>query len=105
MAIVTILGAGRMGTAVTWPLRDNGHEVRRVGTHLDAGIIGSCQDARYHPGLRRRIPDGVRPFYLEQLSEALTGADVIVSGVNSLGVHWIGRTLAPLSNRPARSSS
>ena len=51
---------------------------------------------RYPPGLRRRIPDGVRPFYLEQLSEALTGTEAIVSGVNSLGVHWIGRTLAPL---------
>ena len=42
MAIVTILGAGRMGTAVTWPLRDNGHEVRLVGTHLDAEIIRAC---------------------------------------------------------------
>ena len=91
MAIVTILGAGRMGTAVTWPLVDNGHEVRLVGTHLDAEIIRSCQDARFHPGLRRRIPDGVQPFYLEELAGALTGADVIVSGVNSLGVHWIER--------------
>jgi glycerol-3-phosphate dehydrogenase (NAD(P)+) len=96
MAIVTILGAGRMGTAVTWPLADNGHEVRLVGTHLDGEIIRSCLDARYHPGLRRRIPDGVQPFYLGQLVGALDGADVIVSGVNSLGVHWIGRTLAPL---------
>jgi glycerol-3-phosphate dehydrogenase (NAD(P)+) len=96
MAIVTILGAGRMGTAVTWPLADNGHEVRLVGTHLDAEIIRSCQDARFHPGLRRRIPDGVQPLYLKQLPQALDGADVIVSGVNSLGVHWIGCTLAPL---------
>ena len=96
MAIVTILGAGRMGTVITWPLRDNGHEVRLVGTHLDVAIIRSCLDARYHPGLRRRIPDGVQPFYLEQLLQALHGTDVIVSGVNSLGVHWIGRTLAPL---------
>ncbi len=95
MAIVTILGAGRMGTAVTWPLRDNGHEVRLVGTHLDGEIIRACQERRFHPGLRRRIPDGVQPLYLEQLDQALAGADVIVSGVNSLGVHWIGRTLAP----------
>lgn len=102
MAIVTILGAGRMGTAVTWPLRDNGHEVRLVGTHLDGEIIRSCLGARYHPGLRRRIPDGVQPLYLAQLGEALEGADVIVSGVNSLGVHWIGRTLAPLL-RPGAS--
>jgi glycerol-3-phosphate dehydrogenase (NAD(P)+) len=26
----------------------------------------------------------------------LDGADLILSGVNSLGVHWLGRTLAPL---------
>jgi glycerol-3-phosphate dehydrogenase (NAD(P)+) len=36
------------------------------------------------------------PYYLEQLPEALEGADVIVSGVSSPGVHWIARTLGPL---------
>ena len=96
MAIVTILGAGRMGTAVTWPLADNGHEVRLVGTHLDAEIIRSCRDAALssriapaHPRWRAAVlPGGAR--------WGVDGADVIVSGVNSLGVHWIGRTLAPV---------
>ena len=96
MSTVTIVGAGLMGTAVAWPLADNGHEVRLVGTHLDAEIIASCLDRRYHPRLRRILPDSVQPFYIEQLAEALDGAEVIVSGVNSLGVHWIGRTLGPL---------
>jgi glycerol-3-phosphate dehydrogenase (NAD(P)+) len=84
-----------MGTAVAWPLSDNGHEVRLVGTHLDADIIRSCLDKGYHPRLRRQLPEGVRPYYVEQLADALVGADLIVSGVNSLGVHWIGRTLGP----------
>lgn len=96
MSTVTIVGAGLMGTAVAWPLADNGHQVRLVGTHLDAEIIRSCLEKRYHPRLGRTLPDGVRPYYVEQLAEGLQGADVIVSGVNSLGVHWIGRTLGPL---------
>jgi glycerol-3-phosphate dehydrogenase (NAD(P)+) len=96
MAIITIVGAGLMGTAVAWPLRDNGHEVRLVGTHLDAEIIRSCLDKGTHPRLRRQIPAGVKPYYVEQAAQALEGADLIVSGVNSLGVHWIGRTLGPL---------
>ena len=41
------------------------------------------------------MPAGVRPYYLEQLAEALKDVDLIVSGVNSLGVHWAGQTLAP----------
>lgn len=96
MSTITILGAGLMGTAVAWPLADNGHDVRLVGTHLDAEIIRSCIDASYHPRLRRRLPAGVQPFYLEQLPEAIAGADLIVSGVSSPGVHWIGRMLEPL---------
>lgn len=96
MSRITIVGAGLMGTAIAWPLADNGHQVRLVGTHLDAQIIASCRERRYHPRLRRTLPEGVQPYYVEEIAEALRGADVIVSGVNSLGVHWIGRTLAPL---------
>lgn len=96
MSIVTILGSGLMGTAVAWPLADNGHEVRLVGTHLDAEIIQACLERGYHPRLRRQLPGRVTPFYVEELPKALDGADLIVSGVNSLGVRWLGRTLGPL---------
>jgi glycerol-3-phosphate dehydrogenase (NAD(P)+) len=96
MAIVTILGAGLMGTAVAWPLADNGHGVRLVGTHLDASIIKSCLDRGWHPKLKRQLPDGIMPYYVEELPKALEGADVIVSGVNSLGVRWIAHALGPL---------
>jgi glycerol-3-phosphate dehydrogenase (NAD(P)+) len=93
MANVTIVGAGMMGSAMAWPLSDNGHQVRLVGTHLDKEIIASCLEKRWHPRLKRQLPDNVQPFYVEQLAQALEGVEVVVSGVNSLGVRWIGRTL------------
>jgi glycerol-3-phosphate dehydrogenase (NAD(P)+) len=95
MAIVTIVGAGFMGTATAWPLADNGHTVRLVGTHLDGEIIASCKQERFHPKLKRELPAGVRAYAVEELAEAVDGAEIIVSGVNSLGVHWIGRALGP----------
>jgi glycerol-3-phosphate dehydrogenase (NAD(P)+) len=95
MTTIAIVGAGYMGTATAWPLADNGHTVRLVGTHLDRDIIESCIERRYHPKLKRQLPDGVQPYYVEDVAQALDGADVIVSGVNSLGVHWIGRTIGP----------
>ena len=95
MATAAIVGAGVMGTAVAWPLSDNGHQVRLVGTHLDKEIIASCKEKNFHPRLKRDLPRNVAPYYLEEIGQALEGVDFIVSGVNSLGAHWIGRTLAP----------
>jgi glycerol-3-phosphate dehydrogenase (NAD(P)+) len=84
-----------MGTATAYPLSDNGHRVRLVGTHLDGEIIRRCKEEHFHPTLKRKLPEGVRPFYVEEIGEALEGVQVIVSGVNSLGAHWIGQALAP----------
>jgi len=95
MATAAIVGAGVMGTAVAWPLSDNGHQVRLVGTHLDKEIIASCKEKNFHPRLKRDLPRNVAPYYLEEIGQALEGVDFIVSGVNSLGARWIGRTLAP----------
>ena len=39
MSIITIVGAGVMGSAMSFPARDNGHEVRLAGTPLDREII------------------------------------------------------------------
>jgi glycerol-3-phosphate dehydrogenase (NAD(P)+) len=95
MAIATIVGAGFMGSATAWPLADNGHTVRLVGTHLDGEIIRSCKETRVHPKLQRELPPGVQPYAVEEIAEALDGAEIVVSGVNSSGVRWIGRTLGP----------
>jgi glycerol-3-phosphate dehydrogenase (NAD(P)+) len=96
MAKVVIVGAGMMGTATTFPLADNGHSVHLVGTHLDTEIIQSCKRQQYHPKLKRAIPPGVRPYFIEEIAEAMRGAEIIVSGVNSLGVRWLAKTIGPL---------
>jgi glycerol-3-phosphate dehydrogenase (NAD(P)+) len=96
VANIAIVGAGYMGTATAYPLSDNGHAVRLVGTHLDGDIIKSCLEQRYHPKLKRKLPERVQPYYVDDVAEALDGVDVVVSGVNSMGVHWIGRTIGPL---------
>jgi len=95
MATVTIVGAGLMGTATAWPLSDNGHKVRLAGTHLDGDIIKTCKERGFHPRLKRQLPEGVSPFFVEEIAQALEGAEIILSGVNSYGVRWIGRTLGP----------
>ncbi len=86
MSIVAIIGAGMMGTAMCWPLADNGHEVRLTGTPLDTNIITSLQKDGCHPTLERMVPPSVQCYKVDQQKDALNGADWIISGVSSFGV-------------------
>ena len=96
MAIITIVGAGMMGSALAFPARENGNEVRLVGTHLDKDIITACQKAGRHPKFEKDFPSGVKFYQIEQLSSALAGADVIIGGVSSFGVEWFADKVLPL---------
>ena len=98
MTVATIIGAGVMGSAMTIPLADNGHEIRLVGTHLDREIIDSIKATGAHPGLDVTLPAAVTAYQLEEAEEAFDAAEIVLSGVNSFGVHWaseqLGRLLA-----------
>ncbi|MCU0495677.1 MAG: hypothetical protein MUD01_29175 [Chloroflexaceae bacterium] len=94
MARIAILGAGVMGTALAYPLSDNGHHIHLIGTHLDGEIIAHCKADAFHPRLNRALPPNVTPFLHEELNAALEGVDVIALGVNSRGVEWAGQQLA-----------
>ena len=93
MAIITIIGAGMMGSAMSFPARDNGHEVRLVGTPLDRGIIDRLRTDRYHPNMKRTLPDGVRFYQIEEMEEALTDAELLIGGVSSFGVDWFAENV------------
>lgn len=99
MANVVILGAGLMGSAMSTPLTDNGHAVRLVGTHLDDEIIEELHESGVHPRLRVKLSPRVTPYSYDRLGEAMNGADLVVVGVNSLGVDWaammLGQVLPP----------
>ena len=56
MTIVSVLGSGVMATALAFPLTDNGHEVRLIGTHLDREIIESIKETGVHPNLDLEVP-------------------------------------------------
>ncbi len=96
MSTIAILGAGVMASALTFPLADNGHDLRLVGTHLDREIIDAVRDSGVHPGLGRALPDQVRAYQLEEAEAAFNGAEIALSGVNSFGVAWAGQRLASL---------
>ena len=95
MAIVTIVGAGLMGSALAFPARENGNEVRLVGTHLDADIIDACRKTNQHPKFEIPFPEGVKFYQLGELCEALAGADFVIGGVSSFGVEWFGDVVLP----------
>lgn len=96
MAIITIVGSGMMGSALAFPARENGHEVRLVGTHLDKDIINECLKSNQHPKFDRPFPDGVKFFQIEDLEKALIDANVVIGGVSSFGVEWFGDVVLPV---------
>ena len=95
MAIVTIIGSGMMGSALAFPARENGHEVRLVGTHLDREIIDACRKTNRHPKFTRDFPAGLTYYHIEQVEDAIAGSDLIIGGVSSFGVEWFGEKILP----------
>ena len=95
MSIITIVGAGMMGSAMSIPASDNGHEVRLVGTPLDRSIIDEAKKSGHHITLKRQLPEGTKCYYAEELEEALADCDLLIGGVSSFGVEWFGEAVLP----------
>lgn len=95
MAVIVILGSGMMGSAMSYPARKNGNEVRLVGTPLDRAIIDGLRKDDFHITLKRTLPQGVKYYQIEELDEALEGADLLISGVSSFGVSWFAEEMLP----------
>ena len=96
MSVITVIGSGQMGSAMSVPARHNGHEVRLVGTHLDREIIDRLRIDNYHINLKRYLPEGCKYYQLEELDEALQGTDLIIGGVSSFGVDWFCENILPI---------
>ncbi len=95
MKTVAIIGAGMMGSALAFPLRENGNDVRLVGTHLVREIIDGCKKTNRHLKFNKDFPDGVKYYQIEELTEAIKGADFIICGVSSFGVDWFKDEILP----------
>jgi len=96
MAVVTIIGSGMMGSALAFPARENGNEVRLVGTHLDREIIDACKKTGRHPKFKVDFPEGLKYYQVEEVERAIEGADMIIGGVSSFGVDWFAEKILPI---------
>ncbi len=95
MKTIAIIGAGMMGSALAFPARENGNAVRLVGTHLDREIIETSRKTGRHPKFNKDFPAGVTYYQIEELEQAITGADFIICGVSSFGVSWFKDEILP----------
>ncbi len=95
MKTITIIGSGMMGSALAFPARENGNEVRLVGTPLDREIIDTCRKTNRHPKFVRDFPADILYYQIEQLEDAIEGADFIICGVSSFGVEWFRDEILP----------
>lgn len=87
---------GQMNSAITFPAFENGHEVRLVGSPLDREIIDGLRKDNYHITLKRTLHDGIRYYQMEEIEEALKGADLILGGVSSFGLDWFCEEILPV---------
>lgn len=96
MSIVTLVGSGQMASALTFPLFENGHEVRLVGSPLDDAVIDRLREDNYHINLTRTLHDGIHYYKVGDVKEAMAGCDLLVCGVSSFGVDWFKDEIIPI---------
>jgi glycerol-3-phosphate dehydrogenase (NAD(P)+) len=84
MERIAVIGAGYMGSAITFPILENQASVNLWGTWLDDEIIDCCRDGR-HPKLKKCLLPGVRLFNSPDLGKALEQINIIVIGISSDG--------------------
>jgi glycerol-3-phosphate dehydrogenase (NAD(P)+) len=82
---ICVLGAGYMGSAITFPLAENSHNINLWGTWLDDEIINTCRKGLPHPKLKTRLPASITLFSSSKLEEAVSGCDIIFMGISSEG--------------------
>ncbi|AOT72630.1 NAD(P)H-dependent glycerol-3-phosphate dehydrogenase [Geosporobacter ferrireducens] len=95
MAKVTIIGAGAMGSALTVPLTENGHQVRLWGTELDSGIIEKLRKGLPHPKHKHHLPPQIETYQADELSEATKDAELVIMAITSDALGIIFERVVP----------
>src|SRR2546428_8134248 len=91
--IVTVLGAGNMGTALAQVIASNGHDVRLWSIETD--VLEEIRDKRRNTKYLAEIELQPRIEAVWGLDEAVAGASVVVLSVPSQVVPSMARDLAP----------
>lgn len=95
MKKVTIIGAGAMGSALTVPLIQNGHDVRLWGTELDTDIINNLRADKPHPKHKHKVPSEIKTYTVDQLSEAMEDTEIVIMAITSDALGMIFERVVP----------
>ena len=77
-----------MGSALVFPLSENGVSLKVVGTPYDREVIDECIRTGRNPKLTRPFPAGISYYQFEDWKKAVPGADFIIGGISSYGAEW-----------------
>ena len=96
MKKIVIIGAGAMGSAFTVPCSDNKYETYLVGSFLEDKVIEQINEKNnFHPVLKCQLPKNIKvKKYSEFNDEIKKNIDLLVVGVSSKGIEWIGEELS-----------
>ena len=96
MKKIIILGAGAMGSAFAVPCADNSNEVYLIGSFLEDKVIDEIKNLKnFHPVLKTQLPENIKVLkYSEFNDEVKNNVDLIVVGVSSKGIEWVGSEIS-----------
>ncbi len=90
-----------MGSAFCVPCADNSHEVYLVGSFLEDELIDEINKLKnFHPILKCQLPKKVNIIKFSEFNKDINkDIDLLVVGVSSKGIDWIGEEISKFYNK------
>ena len=103
MKKIVIIGAGAMGSAFAVPCADNSNQVFLVGSFLEDKVIEEINNLNnFHPILKSQLPKNIKALKFSEFNdEVKDNIDLLVIGVSSKGIDWIGDEISKFYNDKA----
>ena len=81
-----------MGSAFSVPCADNTNEVFLVGSFLEDEVIDKIKNSNnFHPVLKSQLPKNIKVLKFSEFKDEIKkNIDLLVVGVSSKGIEWIG---------------
>jgi len=100
MKKIVIIGAGAMGSAFAVPCVDNSNQVFLVGSFLEDKVIEEIKSLNnFHPILKSQLPKNIKVLKFSEFNnEIKKNIDLLVVGVSSKGIQWIGDEISKFYN-------
>ena len=85
-----------MGSAFCVPCADNSHEVYLVGSFLEDELIDEINKLNnFHPILKCQLPKKINIIKFSEFNKDINkDIDLLVVGVSSKGIDWIGEEIS-----------